>query len=256
MNDRESRIYLACLKFRDGLFIYEIAKETRITRSTVDLIVKRLLRRGFLNRVKVGRRLRYFSQPPEAVLFRQKQLVEDLEQVVPLLAKISSEKKDMEILYFEGAEGFRQVQNDILLHLKFAEGEKRALLGFYSSSNYLKIFPNAQKAFIEKRIKMGVWGKAIATKTSAASPEWSNDPQFLRQFKFVAEDIFPFRMIVEIYADNVMLYSPIKPIGGVIIRNDKIADSMRVLFNLVWGLLPESKAPPSRLASQTKRLTL
>jgi sugar-specific transcriptional regulator TrmB len=240
LKDRESRVYLACLKYKDGLFVYEIAKETRITRSTVDFIVKRLLQRGFLNKVKVGRRLRYFAQDPEAVLFRQKQLVEELEQVAPILSGLGGQRKDMDIFYFEGAHGFRQVQNDILLNLKFAEGEKKRLLGFYSGLDYLKIFPDAHKAFISRRIKMGVWGYAIATRSSAGKAEWSNDPKYLRQFKFVSEEDFPFRMIVEIYADNVMLYSPVKPVGGVVIRNDKIADSMRALFNLVWTLLPES----------------
>ena len=107
LKDREGRVYLACLKHKDGLFIYEIAKETRIGRSTADLIVKRLVQRGLLNKVKVGRRLRFFAQAPEAVLFRQKQLVEDLEQVVPILVGLGGQKKDMEILYFEGVQGFR-----------------------------------------------------------------------------------------------------------------------------------------------------
>src|SRR5271168_3400501 len=103
LKDRERRIYIACLRYKAGLFLYEIARETRITRSTVDLTVRRLLQHGFLNKVKVGRRQRYFALAPEALLFRQKQLTEDLEQVVPLLANIGGGKKDMDILHFEGA---------------------------------------------------------------------------------------------------------------------------------------------------------
>jgi len=238
LKEREVRVYLCCLTYKDGLFIYEIVNETKVQRSTANLVVKRLVKRGFLNQVKVGRRIKYFAQDPEAVLFRQKQLVEDLEKVVPLLGKISGERKDMEILYFEGVDGFKQVQQDILLNLKFAEGEKRQLLGFHSSIGYLKIFPEAQKAFIKKRVQMGIWGKSIATASGASQPEFTNDPNMLREIKFVPDDEFPFRMIVEIYADNVMLYSPDKPVGGVIIRNDKIASSMRALFNLLWRLLP------------------
>lgn len=238
LKEREVRVYLCCLRYKDGLFTYEIVNETKVQRSTVNLIVKRLVKRGFLNQVKIGRRIKYFAQDPEAVLFRQKQLVQDLEKVVPLLGKIGGERKDMEILYFEGVEGYKQIQQDILLHLKFAEGEKRALKGFYSSSGYLKIFPEAQKAFIQKRIQMGVWGKTIATASASNQPEWSNDPKMLREFKFIPDDEFPFKMMIETYGDNVMLYSPEKPIGGVVIRNEKIADSMRVLFDLLWRLLP------------------
>ncbi|HOO49976.1 MAG TPA: hypothetical protein PLK94_01665, partial [Alphaproteobacteria bacterium] len=98
----------------------------------------------------------------------------------------------------------------------------------------------AQKAFISKRIQKGIWGKSIATASGSKYPEWTNDPLMLREFKFVDDKEFPFKMIVEIYADNVMLYSPKPPVGGVVIRNEKIAESMRVLFNLLWKHLPNS----------------
>ncbi len=239
LKDRESRIYLACLRHRDGLFIYEIAKETRIMRSTVDLTVRRLLQRGFLNQVKVGRRLRFFAEAPEAVLFRQKQLVEDLEQVVPMLAKIGGEKKEMEILYFEGGAGFRQVHNDILLQAKFATELKKEVLGFSSGADSIRLFPDMQKNYINKRVRSGIRYKAIAPQSSVGVREWSNDEKALRSVKYLPDDSWQFRIETQIYADNVMLYSPSQPVGGVIIRNEKIADSMRALFKLVWDLLPD-----------------
>ncbi len=245
LKDRESRIYLACLRERDGLFVFEIAKATRVTRSTVDLTVRRLVQRGFLNKVKVGRRLRYFAQPPEAVLFRQKQLVEDLEQVVPMLATIGGQKKDTEIFYFEGSEGFRQVFDDILLHLRFAPADQRDLLAFSSGADSLRLFPNVQKIFIDKRIKAGAWYKAIATHESMKVVGWDNDPKALRRIKYMPPQVSGFRSEMAIYTDNVVLYSPVKPIGGVIIRNEKIAASMRALFTLVWGLLPEQETAPA-----------
>jgi predicted DNA-binding transcriptional regulator len=148
LKNRESRIYLTCLRHKDGLFIYEIAKETRITRSTVDLNVRRLVQRGFLNKIMTGRRFRFFAQAPEAILFRQKQLVEDLEQVVPMLNKIGGEKKDMEILYFEGAQGYKQVHDHALLHIKFSPSSKKDLLSFSSGANSMRLYPNMRKEFM------------------------------------------------------------------------------------------------------------
>jgi len=57
--------------------------------------------------------------------------------------------------------------------------------------------------------------------------------------KYVDEKRFPFKVTMEIYGDSIMILSPFKPLGGVIIENGKIADSMRSLFYLVWELLPE-----------------
>ncbi|MGE4350588.1 MAG: helix-turn-helix domain-containing protein [Bdellovibrionales bacterium] len=240
LKDQEARVYLTCLRYKDGLFIYEIAKEISVGRTTVDLMVKRLVHQGVLNRVKVGRRFRFFALAPEALLFRQKQLVEDLEQVVPMLSILGGQRKDMEILYFEGTQGIRQVHDDILLNVKFAQGEKRNLLCFSSSPDFMRVFPDAQKVFIDKRIKCGAWFKAIATRESVGVPIASNDPKALRAMKYMPKGTNPFRMEMYAYADSVMIYSTVKPIGGVIIRNEKIADSLRALFTLVWSLLPEN----------------
>ena len=241
LKDRESRIYLACLRTADGLFTHEIVKTTRITRSTTDVMVRRLLARGFLNRVKVGRRYRFFAQPPEAILFRQKQLTEDFEKAIPLLSQIGGQRKENEILYFEGAKGAREIYNDILLVTQFAVGEKRDILAIVSGKDFVSLFPDMQKAFIAKRIRNKSWYKAIATATSEHIPEYTNDPKALRHVKYVTDEDFLFRIEMLVYGDNVMMYSPTPPVGGVIIRNEKISDSMRSLFYLLWKILPESK---------------
>jgi|GEM_PF-1261654 predicted DNA-binding transcriptional regulator len=241
LKEREGRIYLTCLQYKNGLFIFEIAKLTRIMRSTVDLTVRRLVQRGFLNRIKVGRRLRFMADAPEALLFRQKQLVEDLEQVVPMLAKLGSQKQETEVIYFEGGEGYVRAYEDVLLNLTFAEGEKKDLLSFSSGVDALRLYPNMQKQFINKRIKAGAWYKAIAPQDSRKVREWVSDPKALRVVKYMPEGTKRFNIDMQTYADNVMLYSPAPPAGGVVIRNAKIAESMRSLFALVWSLLPEEK---------------
>lgn len=242
LKNREGRIYMTCLGFKEGLFVHEIAKHTRITRSTVDLTVRRLVQRGFLNKIKVGRRFRFFALAPDLILFRQKQLVEDLEQVVPVLQKISGTKKDMEILYFEGAAGFKQVHDDALLQLKFAEGIKKDILSFSSGYDSVRLYPNMQKQFINKRIKNNSWFKAIAPKSSAPVREWANDAKDLRAVKYLPDENYPFTIDIQIYAETTMLYSTTPPVGGVIIRNEKIANSMRALFQQMWKFLPETKA--------------
>ncbi|CAK9252641.1 unnamed protein product [Sphagnum jensenii] len=202
LKDREGVIYLTCLQYKDGLFIHEITKLTSITRSTIDLTIHRLLRRGFINKIKVGRRFRYMADAPEAILFRQKRLVEDLEQVVPILAKLGNQKQNIEVIYFEGAEGYVRVHEDVLFELSVC--------------------------------------RRHSTADSRNVPLWGNDANALRTVKYLPDNIKSFHADVQIYADNVMIYSPTPPVGGVIIRNAKVAESMRSLFNLVWNLLSES----------------
>ncbi len=97
-----------------------------------------------------------------------------------------------------------------------------------------------QRRFVEKRVKMGVWFRGIIPQDSADVFEYKKDKKYLRDVKHVDSKLFPFKATFETYGDYVMIYSPTKPYGGVVIHNQKIADSMRSLFYLVWHLLPEN----------------
>ena len=239
LKEKEARIYLVCLSNKNGLFIYEIAKITRIIRSTVDLTVRRLSQQGFLNKIRVGRRQRYTAQAPEAILFRHKQLVEDLEQVIPVLSQMGGQKQETDVIYFEGREGYQRIYEDVLRNLCFAEGEKRDLLSFTSGVDAMRLFPNMKKTVIDKRIKNGSWFRGIAPQDSKTVREWTSSAKALREIKYLPKDLGDFHIDANIYADNIMLYSPTNPIGGVVIRNAKIAEAMRSLFKLVWNLLPD-----------------
>ncbi len=239
LKDKDGTVYLVCLHFKDGLFVHEIVKETKLKRSTIDVILDRLIDQGFMNKVKVGNRFKYIAQSPEAILFKQEEVLEDFRTILPMLSKLGAEKGETEIRFFEGKKGLKQIYDDILLKLKFAEGDGRQLIGFTSGIDVMKVFPNIQKNFIDKRIKIGVPYKSIVPTTSKNVKQYITDASELRAIKNIDSKKFPFKSTFEIYADSVMIYSPHKPFGGVVIRNEKIADSMRALFYLVWNLLPD-----------------
>lgn len=239
LKPKDTKVYLSCLHHKEGLFVHEIVKETRVNRSTVDVILQRLINLDFINKVKVERRYKYFAQSPETILFKQEEIVNDLRKVMPVLSKLGSQKEETEIRFFEGRDGIRQIYDDMLLRLKFAEGDSRQIVSFVTGTDSLKSFPDMQKQFIDKRIKSGTWYRAIIPHSSIHLSEYSNNPASFRAVKSVDDKKFPFKATFETYADSVMIYSPVKPFGGVVIRNQRIADSMRSLFYLVWGLLPE-----------------
>ena len=60
LKQKDTAVYLACLHFKEGLFVHEIVKQTQIKRSTVDVILQRLIDLNFINRVKVGGRYKFF----------------------------------------------------------------------------------------------------------------------------------------------------------------------------------------------------
>ena len=239
LKEKDAAVYLVCLHFKEGLYVHEITKKTKIKRSTVDVILERLIYEGYISKIKVGNRYKYFAQNPESILFKQEEILENFRAILPALSRLSGQKGETEIRFFEGKKGIREIHDDILLRLKFSEGREREIVSFVSATDTRKIFPDMQSRFVDKRVKMGVWFKGITPQSSANVFEYKNDPEYLRVVKHVDDKKFPFKATFETYADSIMIYSPTKPFGGVVIRNHKIADSMRSLFYLVWDLLPE-----------------
>jgi len=238
LKNKEARIYLICLHFQEGLYVHEIVKQSNINRSTIDIILDKLLEKRYISRVKVGVRYKYFAQSPESILLKKEQLLEDFRTLVPVLSNLKTQNGETEIRFFEGTKGLREIHDDILIQLKFAKRNKKQIVSFVSGIDAKNIFPDMQSRFVEKRVSMGVWFRGIAPKSSEGIFEYSKSQDYLREMKHVDDKKFPFQATFETYADSVMIYSPTKPYGGIVIRNPKIADSMRSLFNLIWDLLP------------------
>lgn len=66
LKEKDAHVYLTCLHFPQGLYVHEIVRETGMNRSTVDVVLERLVAAGFANRLRTGSRDRYLAQSPEA----------------------------------------------------------------------------------------------------------------------------------------------------------------------------------------------
>ena len=237
LKQNDAKVFVTCLHFKEGLFVHEIVKETKLKRSSVDLIIERLLAQGFLTKVKIGARYKYLAENPETLLFKQEQLLEDFKSLVPVLSKLGSTSSETEIKFYEGVEGLRQIYRDMFLKLKFASDSKRELLTVSHGAEMMRAIPDIYKVFIDKRIEESVPIRILAPQNASDVRGWENDPVELRSVKYFDSQQFPFDSNFEIYADSITISSLKKPIGGIVLTNPRIAESMRSLFNLLWSLL-------------------
>lgn len=237
----DTRVYLALIGSKNGLFIAELCKATKIKRSTVCLSLARLVDFGYASKARVGQRWKYFSEHPKSLLARQESILGDLQEAVPFLSKIKLSDEKTEIKFFEGIDGIRRAYESVLVSLKFTEDKaKREMLAFSSGLSVQNVFVNWQKDFINKRKKLGVPYKVIVPENSENVSYFNTDAGQLRDARIIRDDLFRFRIMLEIYGDSIFIYSPVSPVGGVIIHNAPIADSLRSLFWFVWRSLPES----------------
>ena len=232
----EAKIYLACLRNRAGLFVHEITQISGVKRSTVDLIINRLLSRNFLSSFREGQRRKFMAESPERILFDYQREIEDFRNVIPMLMRLGTGAGKTRVTFFEGAKGIRAIYDDILLTARALPEKERIVCCFSSGRDVEKIQPRFRQQFIDRRIKDHLFVRMIAVRNDP-NETWPSSARDLRVTKMFDGMKYPFNIEFSIIVDKIMIASAYKPAGAISIQNKVIADSLRSLFNLLWDLL-------------------
>jgi sugar-specific transcriptional regulator TrmB len=229
----EAKVYLACLRNQSGLFVHEITKTTGIKRSTVDLILARLVSKNILNIFREGRRRKFMAEMPERLFFNFQQSLDDFRSLIPLLMRMGGGAEQTRVTFYEGAKGVQAVYNDIILSLQNLPEKERILLCVSSGRDVERVQPRFRKQFIDLRVKNRIHVEMIAVRDDPAQT-WPSSHEELRVTKMFDGKKYPFKIEVNFYADKIFFMSAHKPIGGIIIESQIIASSMKSLFRLIW----------------------
>lgn len=236
LKENEAKVYLCCLHNRQGLFMHEIAKQTKIKRSSLYAVIDRLVEKKFISYSRSGQRKMYYAQTPDELLFEQEGLVETLKTLVPVLNKLGTFQDDTEVKFYEGIEGYKKVDEIVLLNLRTLPLEERLCYEISSEEYVLKLKPDNDSGFMKKRIKNRISLKHITTKGSRKCKSVGTDPDQLRETRYIDG---PLKTSLAIFGDRIAICSEVKPVGAIVIQNRHIAVSMRVIFEALWVSLPE-----------------
>lgn len=237
LKKNEAQVLQFCMRQGRGLYVHEIVSATKIKRSTVDLILSRLVDRGFVARMRTGRRYQYFPEKPDAILQKQKQQVGLFEAVLPMLEKWQQEVAAPDVRIYQGIEGISEHYRDILSVLAPLPTDQRVLFSIESGGDVMKIRPDLDRFFIQKRVKNGIQINIICPESAAAEEVYRTNPQKLRDCRYFADHKKLFAMALYLYHDRVALISLKTPLQVVVIRHPVVSQSMQAIFNVMWGSL-------------------
>lgn len=236
LKEPEVRVYFACLEHKEGLFVAEITKLTGIKRSTVNLILERLAKKGFITFHLDGSRKLFSAESPEALLFQFEDSLSELRHLIPLLRIAAGKDKKTNIRFFEGREALEKILSDVLITLKMTRGSKE-LLEISSGQDVFEVQPDHRKKFIDKRIRERIPLRWIAPESKLAREIDKTSKQELRKIKYFDSKKYEFQIEIDVYSDKIALIDLGKYPSGVIVENKLLADSFRSLFNLLWDHL-------------------
>lgn len=100
---------------RDPLSIQNAARKCKIPRTTIAFVAKKLTERGFIEKVMIGKRYKYYSISEERFNIILENISGSKKEYTPLTTQASSNKK---VSYYQGLKNIIRLQADFLSSYK------------------------------------------------------------------------------------------------------------------------------------------
>jgi len=236
LNENEASAYLALLEL-DEAPIAQIAAKAQLKRPTTYLIVESLKEKGLVNMVKRKKKVLFSAEDPRKILDMLEERKQKMHRLMPeLLSFANALDKKPGIRFFEGWEGIKNVYRDTLNY------PNQEILGFFTE-NFLIKFDESFFAdfYYSQRVQKKVFVRAILPDNAHLRELASHNQEHLRRSKLAPAGVFQMDVEINMYGKNKIGLISFEENFALIIESQKIHDSLKSLFELVWGLLPETK---------------
>jgi sugar-specific transcriptional regulator TrmB len=230
--EKDATVYLSLLALGPAT-VQQIARETGLNRSSLYVILDRILERGLASVAgEKGVRL-YVAVPPERLARMAKEKLEqailtrqNLEMLLPeidTLRKISRHKPRMMVL--AGIEGLQRGFEDVLT------SKEKVVRIFSSAGEIAKSLPEYLPLFVRERFRRGIRMRGIHPDDDAGREIIRHIPVTIDDLTFVPIDQFKFPSDLGIYDNKVAFMSHAPPLC-VAIESEAISNVMKAVFDL------------------------
>ncbi len=224
LSEKEVKVYLTLLSLGQST-VNAIAKSSNLNRVTCYDVLKYLQEKGLVSYViKSG--VRYFeaAEPQKLLgdLQEKEQKLKTILSELEALKQLVKEKPTIEL--YEGLAGLKTVVEDVL------KEEKESW--FIADPNFMDALQFYFPHFIKKKRKLGIFSKVITLDCKRMRTYQKKSSRKFIDLRFINKRLPTTKII---YGNKMATLTFEKENSiGVIIENKQIADTERILFNLLW----------------------
>lgn len=246
LTPKEAKVYVALLELGGGAYPAALAKHTKLSRSTVYMVLLHLSVKDLVNEIKKKNKQFYQINNPKKLVGYNKgklSIIEDeIEAATAALPELQGLFNALEykpkVTYFEGVEGITSVytthvtvDSPYTMYAWANTGELESLL----PKKFLLWYRKEKE---KKKIK----GKVILP-DNKATVDFSKSiyayirKEYVPEMKFVSAAAFPYKAEITAYDKNkVSIITLVKgKLIGVIIEDETIHGLMKMIFEMGWG---------------------
>lgn len=242
LSHNASELYMVALKCSD-VSITDLAKILSLSRPSVYASIKELQTADLITISDDKNITSNFSVvSPSAVLEKLRKRKADIESVessfvaeIPdLLSQYHQGNSLSKIKVLQGKEEYLKLFNQSL------EEAKSEIKFFGSADEFIEFISwDSEKEWIKKRIKNGIFFKALLLPGEDASTLKKNDSIELRETRiFVGEKRFSTSFMI--FADTLVFWQPKAPLA-IVIEDSYVRETMNVVFEELWDKAEDSQ---------------
>ncbi len=238
LTDKEIALYLTLLKTGPNT-IMNLARETGIKRSTTHNNVEELVKKGLVSQTNYGERRMVIAEDPEKLKFlveqkkwNVKKLEESLGDVVQVINQLVPEGKrnsKVEVKYYEGEGGFREVCQ------RSVEHSEKEVLFLGNIEEWRKVYTEeyGREYYIPARLKKNLFLKQLAVSNTEGKKFKEKDAKLFRETRFLPDNV-SIKPTIIISDTEVAIMISAEPYTSVVIEEKVVADAFKVMFNMLW----------------------
>ena len=234
LSEKEKKVLASLFKL-GGSSVWELAKDNMINRTTIYPILEKLIEKGLVSKVSDSNKDVFTAISEDDlrrwIKKRSEKMKNENEQILGL-AKNQSKKKSLlsEVSYFEGLDGIRNLYAD-----SWRNNQEKLI---YCITDYESAYKNLgdyfEKEYFPDRLRHAVRIKNLIPESKKGREKLKTSKEMLREMKFIKlfKDL---GIEINIYGPKVSIVAleKEKP-SGVIIKNERIAEAMRNIFEYLW----------------------
>src|SRR3989344_3806476 len=234
LNEKEAKVYMALLQLGRAS-AYSVSEKSGLKKPTTYVILGELVKKGLVSKVPRMRKQLFVAKSPDEFFALAEERLALAKKVLPeLMAMAGGDQPKVRSIFYEGLGGVRQA---LWYHLNEMNG--RQFVGFYASPH------EAADGFEELSIE---WNKELRKKgimirgivpDHPSLVEWrKRDSEYGHSMKIVSYESYSAVNSIEV-GDTFVRILAFRDLQAVIIENPDVARTVRQIFKMVWGCLPE-----------------
>jgi sugar-specific transcriptional regulator TrmB len=230
LNEKQAKVYITCLELGTAT-IQHISKRLGIPRSSCEVLLSQLQKKGFVSMHSYKKVRRYTAEDPKSVLEQSHRKVKTLESIIPNLSNLYLKSTPVpSVRLYEGKEGVWMVLEEILKEAKILYGFGSADALYDSIGD---TFPDFRTRRIQKKIPVHI----ILKDTPRARQRQRLGPSELRDVRLI-QDAGESRSLIFMWNNKIASFSFNNQLMVVVLESKDIYESQMALFQTTWHSLP------------------